>query len=275
MSLNVFTLFMGFLIASMNYSLAQKLSFGPKAGVNVIPVEKNDVMGNIYKFGWHSGGFFQYKLANNISLQSELYYNIKRKSYAFTDTSSLKDMLNDFGDIASDTSFQQAANAFNTDVYSKTTGAVRQTHIELPVLVTYNLWKSIEISAGAYVSYLIGAKSYEKLEQDIPLLRATHAFDTIPEVKFFINSYYPAHETPVFTTSSGKSKYTNFDFGWITALAYRTEADIIFNVRYTKGIWDYRDSPSGNKQVHSSLQFSVAFAVEKLRFLKTNKTPSI
>src|SRR5690606_17176936 len=76
---------------------AQDISYGLRAGLNLIPFEKTIDHGPVLRPGWNAGAYLNYPLNNFLSLQTELYYTFKASNYSHTDTSSLLDMAGMFG----------------------------------------------------------------------------------------------------------------------------------------------------------------------------------
>ena len=85
---------------------AQKISFGPEIGVNIINMDQNSVDGNLYNLGFNGGGYFEYKLTKHFSVRAKLIYTSKRKAFYTKSSASIDTtFFSELSDFAIDTSF--------------------------------------------------------------------------------------------------------------------------------------------------------------------------
>ena len=256
---------------------AQKHSYGLRAGLNLIPIEEETVKyGKVLKPGWNAGLYYNFKFNDHFSLQSEVYYTFKATSYSRTDTSSLLDILEMFGDFNSE-DFEMVNGYVDLNVYKRTTARVNMNYFEMPVMFSYTPFNFLSINAGVYGSYLASASSFIQYKEDIPLLESTHLVDSFPEAGFIINFFYPANDEPQNSRASSKNRYSSLDFGIIGGFSLKTENDIMINFRYTRGFWNYTKETFSTEGAHSAFQLVLSYPLSNfvIHIKKNSAQPRI
>lgn len=238
---------------------AQNISYGIRAGVNLIPIQPKTIDHSfLLKPGLNAGVYLNYRINKSLSLQPELLYSYKTTSYSKTDTSSLLEIVQMFEDINAE-DLSEVTDYFDMNVYQRTQARVNMNYIELPIMLAYTPFDFLNISAGIYGSYLISAKSFITYKEDIPLLESTNLLDSFPEAAFFIQGLFPAYNEAQTSQISSKSRFSSFDFGVVSSISIKTEKDIIINLRYTRGMWNYNEETFSTKNVHSAFQLILAY----------------
>ncbi len=239
------------MLAYHSANAQSKYSFGPHIGFTLMPVEKTENLGTNFQFGIQGGFYFSYHFNSKFSVKSELNYNLKKQVTAFADTSNL---LNSFGNgLGFNIEDLNLPEGINLDVYSSTNNIHLLHYIEIPVLASVKL-SNFNISAGPYVGVLIAAKAKSETRQEIPVLSLVDLSNQIPFIDFFINSFFPAYNSPTVSSTSGTSGFTKIDAGIIGDITYQTNQNFNFGIRYQQGFIDFRENYAGKKKLTSSLQ---------------------
>jgi ribosome-associated toxin RatA of RatAB toxin-antitoxin module len=259
-SLSLFIL--GLLIS--HFIIAQKSTYGIRAGLNLIPVSGTSLdYNNLLKPGLNAGGYFNYSLNKHFQLRTELYYSYKTTQYSRTDTASMLPIIQ----LVTGSSGEDMggfADLFDWNVYQNTNAKVNMNYIELPVMLSYTPFDFLSISFGIYGSYLFSANSVITYKEEIPLLEATNILESSPEAYFILNRFFPAYEEPRISQTSSTSRFSSFDFGVISDISLKTEKDIIIGFRYLKGFWDFSKESLSTQNTHSAFQLVLAYPLSNL-----------
>lgn len=245
---------------------SQELSAGLKAGINIIPLEKNDLKGNLLAPGFNAGGVFQWKVNDFFSLGTEISFTTRKKTYETNSTLSLIDKLksNFFYDLLPEETREIidsiiGMNTFiNDKVYNKATGVVSLGYIEIPIIARFH-YKSLSVATGPYVSFLVSGKVNEQLSQSIPLLETAAFLDTIPFFSTMVNGMFPGYSKPYLTEEKTRKNLVTVDYGFIADISYSINKNFNIGIRYTRGLTNYRSPIIYKKDYLSSFSFSLSY----------------
>jgi hypothetical protein len=233
-----------------------QFNYGPRVGLTVMPVEKNETLGTNFQLGINAGGYFSYNISNRFSIRPELNYSLKKQFSSSADTT---DVLSSLGDLVGQgLDGIELPEGINLNAYSNTRSRHALHYIEIPVLATLHL-SNVKISAGPFVGMLVGAKTNSETKLDIPLFSIIDLGEQIPFFDFFVNSLFPGYNEPVTSETSGNSAFNKLDAGVITDLTYQLDNNLNFGIRYQQGFIDFRKNYKGDKKLQSSLQILVGY----------------
>lgn len=274
---------------NINQSVAQKMQFGPRFGLNLNPIGEKTFSGQTYDLSICPGIFADYKLNKSFYFHPELNYNIKNKAYSYVTTSnfveSISSLLESFGSfggaigglIPIDSLMNSSGGMVNDSVYNKIKGHVSLSYIEIPLLIKYQ-YKVFSFSAGPYIGILTGAKIKEELIQDIPMLDALsgsldvmqNTLDSIGggffpiSVKGVLEGMYKGYYNPDVSESSGTSGYNRFDYGLIANLSCKVEKHLEITIRYTHGFPKYIKNDHFKTESFNTYQLSIAYNIARI-----------
>ncbi|MCK9612913.1 MAG: outer membrane beta-barrel protein [Bacteroidales bacterium] len=262
--LTISVLLLNSLIAS-----GQKYNVGIKAGMNIIPLEKHELKGNLFNLGYHFGATAEYKVNNWFSVSAELLYTTRKKTYSLYDTSSFIETLStnplitmmgmDINDILD--SIGDISNYVNDGVFSTTSGYTNLAYIKIPVLAKFN-YKSVYFSVGPYVSFLVSDKTIEDYSQHVPLLESVTAFDTIPFFDLLVSGSFPAYKQAIRKEVKNDKNIRNIDVGVIADISYRINGKFTIGARYVQGLLNYRSPEIYKRDYISSLNFYFGYILD-------------
>lgn len=258
------------LIYSFSLSFSQNFSFGPEAGINIIPTENTNI-GQNYQLGFVAGGNFKYHISDNFKISTGIYLSQKKKKYAVSDTSSLVDMFSEFLQLTGDNSeIDSLINSVgvNTDILNTTNGIASSIFIEVPILANFS-YKSFNFYVGPYFGALIAVNKKEEVITHTPLL---NAFDVSQlDTSGFLSFFLPPENDTITKTSTAKDNFRSLDFGANVGIGYEMN-NVHFNLMYSQGLVDYRiDKKNGTNSPYNSIRVSVAYLFN----YKENKQPVI
>ena len=121
-----------FSIIISNLIAQNNISYGPRAGISIIPVSKSEVTGRNFQLGVNGGGFFNYNINHWFSIRAELNYSLKRQLNEINDTTSLVDIIAPI--IGIDSIPIALPDGINLSAYSNTQSRITMHCIELPVM---------------------------------------------------------------------------------------------------------------------------------------------
>lgn len=237
-----------------------KLSFGPRVGFTVMPVEKTENLGSKYQLGFVGGGFLNYDINNWFSIRPELNYSLKKQFSNSADTANIVDALGPL--VGFDPASLGLPEGINLNAYSKTQSKHALHYIEIPVLATFHL-SNVKISVGPYIGLLAGAKTKSETSQNIPILSLIDLGDQIPLLDFFLGSLFPGYSKPDLSETSGTEPFNKIDAGIIGDVTYQLDNNFNFGIRYQQGFIDYRNNYTGNKRLNSSIQILLGYRFGK------------
>lgn len=258
-------LFIGAILWLTGTANAQKITFGPKLGANLISLDKTQAHGQGYALGWHGGGFLDVQVSERFSIQPEIIYSTKRKNYSSSDTTDLLDselMSALLGDSAT---LGGLEGFINTDIITEVKGSVSLSYVEIPLPVIFRATKSLSFTAGPYVGLLVGARAKETSLTTIPLFDAI-SLDSIPEAGFILNFLFPDRNEEVLSETSRTEAYANVNWGLVAGIAYEPAHNVKLELRYTRGLVDYRKEPLGVKNTHTAVQLAIAYRFSAAAF---------
>ncbi|WP_018674436.1 porin family protein [Riemerella columbina] len=171
--------FLGLALVAGSLSFAQQ--FGAKAGLNVSSLSKDGYDDAKSKAGFYAGVFMNAPLAENFSIQPEVIYNNLGATLTKTDNFEHKRNLN---------------------------------YISVPVMFQYNATPEFYLEAGPEFSFLVGASSETKFENDL----AKTTYKNYKELN--------------------KDNFNGFNFGIGLGLGYNITPNIGINARYVAGFTD-------------------------------------
>ena len=233
-----------------------QFNYGPRVGLTVMPVEKNETLGTSFQLGFIGGAYFSYNISNRFSIRPELNYSLKKQFSTSADTT---DVLSGLGDLVGQgLEGIELPEGINLNAYSNTRSQHTLHYIEIPVLATVHL-SNVKISAGPYVGMLVGAKTISETKQDIPLFSIIDLGEQIPFFDFFVNSLFPGYNEPITSETSGTSNFNKIDLGAIADITYQLDNNLSFGIRYQQGFIDFRKNYSGDKKLQSSLQVLLGY----------------
>ncbi|HOH84925.1 MAG TPA: outer membrane beta-barrel protein [Bacteroidales bacterium] len=257
------------IIAFCALSLAgfgQHFNAGAKAGLNMIPLEKNDLKGRLFSAGYHVGAVGSYKVNDWFSVSAEIMLTSQKKTYEKLDTASFlgtlaENPLLSFTGIDIDEimdTLGMIKDYINDNVYNTRTGVVNLTYIKVPVLACFN-YKSLYFSVGPYVSFLLSNKGNEELSQLIPIVETMTGLDTIPFYYSIINAMFPGYSEPLASKVEKDKTIGKIDFGVMAEVSYRLGNNVTLGVSYHQGLLNYRKPEIYKNDYLSSLNFSIGY----------------
>lgn len=119
---------------STGFSQSDDSRIGVKAGVNLSNFYDNQIDNRNLRFGFHVGLFTEIAVSEYFSIQPELLLATRGNEQTYGDDGGLADDLEIEGDVR-----------FNL------------LYIDLPILAKFTIAEIINLHAGPYISYLLGA----------------------------------------------------------------------------------------------------------------------
>ena len=116
-------------------AFAQDVRVGIKAGANLSTVTNTDYPAKM-KFGFHVGGFLDFKFNERFSLQPELLYSAQGVNVEFTTVE-----------------YDDNDNGHNVNIFSSTSF----DYVNVPVLLKINITEGFSAEIGPQIGFLIGA----------------------------------------------------------------------------------------------------------------------
>jgi hypothetical protein len=262
-----FSILIAFVLFCSTVMGQDNISFGPRAGISIMPVSNSEITGRTFKLGVNAGGYFNYNFNSWFSLRAELNYSLRKSIEERNDTASLIDA---FGPLLGIDSLPfQLPDGVNLNVYSNTKSASTMHYVEIPVMGVLNL-QNVKISAGPYVGIAVGAKTKTELSQDIPVLSIID-IDALGDLlgeqgqflPFLINQAFPGFQSPETDEIKGTGSFNKIDVGIVSDITYQLDNNLSFGVRYQHGFLDYRADAVGDKKLYNSLQFHIGYRFGK------------
>lgn len=255
------------LFVIINYSQAQKLEYGPEIGLNIIPIQKNNVDGRVSKLGFNGGGFVSYPVNGWLSIKFAVKVTTCSKSYLQTDTSAISKMIIDaiVGSGIDTSASSEFKDYLNLSVTKYTKSNTNFTFLSIPITADFNFNEKFSFSLGGYFALLVAAKTKEEVTQDIPVLEAFSPLLTSnPFVKQIISGMYPGVFEPTLNEKSGVSNFNTFDTGLEIAMRYKMENNFSISASFKKGFVNYYkklpDMYEVNSGKHNYLTLSVGYS---------------
>lgn len=245
---------------------SQNFSAGVKAGVNLIPLEKTDLKGNLLAPGINAGGVFEWKVNDWFSLGTEVSFTTRKKTYETNSSSSFIQKLTSsffYGMLPEDTrnlidSLIGLNTYINDKVYNKTNGAVNLGYIEIPLVARFN-YKNLSVATGPYISFLVSSRVKEELNQRIPLMETATFLDSIPIFTTFVKGLFPGYSTPYTSDIKTNKNLVTIDYGFIADISYRLNENFNIGVRYARGLTNYRSPIMYEKDYLSTFSLSLSY----------------
>lgn len=242
----------------------KRLSFGPRIGPAIIPVEKTESEHRNYRLGLSGGAYVDVVMHPIFSVRAEVNYTLRRQIDIGTDTLSLLDNVG--GLFGLDTSLFALPAGINLNVYSTTTHNFNLHYIDIPLLGVVHL-RNMKIMAGPYLSVLAGATDRSVLKQDIPVLSLVdlNALGNFPFIDVFINQLFPGYTSPSVDDIRGTAGLKKIDIGITADITYQLENNLNMGIRLQRGFIDFRRSPTGESKFNTSWQFLLGYRFGKAR----------
>jgi hypothetical protein len=241
-------------------------SFGPRMGLNIIPVEKPEPLARNYHLGINAGAFFDYKINSFFSVRTELNYSMRKQLMRHSDTLSLLDNIGNL--IGIDTSAIQLPAGINLNIYNNVTSDIRLHYLEIPLLGVLHL-RHVKIMTGPYLGILTGARTTSLQKQDIPALSLIDLDallgNNIPFIDFFIDQLFPAYRQPVISEKRGVTEMKRLDVGIIADITYQLNNNFNFGFRFQHGFIDFRENVTGDKKLNAAYQFLIGYRFGKAK----------
>lgn len=259
----LFLIFALILCAKLFSQSEKNISFGPKLGLSLTQVSKNDIDGRLYKPIINIGGVFNYHLNNYFSLGTELYFSQHVKNYQFTVKESfikkLSSSLGIFGGSGTEITdlLSGLGGVLNDTIYSRTRGSLKISTLEIPLMANLHI-KNLRLSAGAYAALKIKAVAKEEYKDDVPfldvtkpiidsLLKAGGGFVGIPGLNLFdllISPVVPNYKAPKTEINDNVSGINTFAFGFVGDISYLFDKKITLNARINIPFSKYKPHPN-------------------------------
>ncbi len=215
-----------------NVAFAQKLNYGTVVGVNMSIVNPRNTDIDLMKEGLYAGLFVSYPINKKIGLHIEgafaqkhqMFFSnnnyssfdilIKRFSFLYPEMLNIKELI--------ESNINIPMNFINDTVFEMLDGVTRFNTIDVPITLTYD-YKNFVFEAGAYISYLLGAKTNTIKSQNIPILSIIpdSLLTFVPYAEVLINSTFPAHKKPLNESFISISRFQDFDYGLIIGAGYK------------------------------------------------------
>jgi hypothetical protein len=248
---------------------AQNVSFGPKAGLNIISIGKTEFETNAFSLGAHYGGFVEYHFNDYFSLSADVLVSKKRRNYVTYENQSLVKAISGglFGAVVEDSLLQMITDFVNDTVYGTRKGTTSFSYVEIPLMANFK-YKNLSVGAGPYFAYMAKANTVEQFTQESALLDiGLDLIDSIqyvgPFLKATLLSQFPGYEKPLITESTSKSAFRTFDIGFNADVRYTTESNFFFGVRYSRGFLNHRQTKLKDKDVHSLVMITLGYTFGK------------
>jgi len=273
----ILTLFVFILLCNSctNPTFAQKVNYGAIFGVNMNVVTPRNHDTYLLKDGLYGGIYGTYGFNNNIKICIEGAYSQKYQIFFHDKTYSAIDVLinqfsflfpeiPDIKDLIENT-LALPMSLINDNVYESVNGRVLFHTFDFPITALYD-YKNFTFEAGAYFSYLIGAKTNRITSQNIPLfdMIPDMVFDSIPFASSILNSTFPAYKTPLVINSVSTRDFIYFDYGLVLGSGYEL-GNISLRLRYCFGLLKQQSPDLRTNQNHQLLQASIAYNVSHLK----------
>lgn len=226
---------------------AQSWELAPELSVNLLPVESGQ-FGLTAQPGFSGGAYVRYRLNDNWSFRSGVYFTQKRHAYAQVDSGQ----INLFGQE------DQILGLENVDLstYEYTNGSVSQYYLELPILAEFN-WSSFNVFLGPYLGYQLFARSRIEEISEAPALRVIDLDALDPDGQ--LSAFLPDPYSYSFRESSSKSGLNDWDLGVRTGAGLKVNR-LAFSAAYNFGMLPFRsDNASLAFNAYHYAQFSVAY----------------
>ena len=242
-------LYLSFLFIPFGGLAQQKIWLGPEFGLSVIEIS-NDQIGRSFQPGYFGGAVFEYRFNSWFGLKTGVNYAQKRQAESEYDTTEFAIPGFDIKQIVGD--------GVDLNTYSTSDFRYSQHYLEIPVFARFN-WKEYYVMIGGYVGYQVSATRREHSSSYTPF---TQAIDWDPILEQFgqpeLALLFPPPSTENFVKSKSKSGLTSFDWGAKAGIGYQAE-HFGFAAMYQYGIPDFRTSPSGDRDSHHYMQFSINY----------------
>lgn len=262
----------------VNNLLAQKLEYGPEIGLNIIPIQKSPVDGNVTKLGFNGGGFVSYPVNDLLSIKFAIKVSTSSKSYMQTDTSSISEMILQaiIGSGVDTSASSQFKDYIDLSVTKHSKSNTSFTFLNIPVTADINLHERISFSLGGYFAILLKANTKTETTQDIPILQAfSPVFGTNPFIKQIIGGMYPGVFEPDFKEHSSVSGFNTVDAGLVVAMKYKMKNNFSLSVNFTKGFVNYYkklpEMYEVNSGTHNYLTLSIGYSFGNINTTKVKR----
>ena len=215
------------IILYITISNAQNINFGIKSGLNISNlrgVSEEEILNSKSKFGFHIGGFMEFKISKDLKFHPELLFSYQGGTSEFIDTPVVY------------SNFYLGVNNIN---FIRT---YKLNYLIIPMMLKYKLSNKFNIEFGPQIGYLISGKS--KLEY---LNRMNPINNQIIEVDVSEKVEYNLDGLPY----NLKAFANKFDFGVNLGGSYDLTDSIYIQGLYNLGLTSVEES---------KIYFSTAYA---------------
>jgi len=240
------------------YGFAQKIKFGPEAGLNIMLLNKSAI-GNNAQLAYTLGGNFRYSISKHLQFNSGIYLAQKKVHYqqnysqANTLINTLIELAGGFDSLGIDPTLINTSSEVNVE------GVINEHFIQLPLEIIYN-YERLNVFGGAYAGYLLTANRNEIKETrfalteaiDIGALAGGGATGTL------INSFLPPPYKKEVSSSHSKKDLNKLDIGFTLGAGYELD-NFCFTIHYTQGFLDYRSSGGSEHQSFKYISFTTTY----------------
>ncbi len=240
------------------FSFAQKIKFGPEAGLNVALLHKSDI-GNNTQLAYTFGGNFRYSISKHLQFNSGIYWAQKKVHYQ-ENYSQPNTMINTLIELAGGfDSLGIEPTLINTSSDVNVEGVIKEHFIQLPLEIIYN-YKRLNFFGGAYAGYLLTAKRNEIKETRFALTEAIDIGELVGggTTGAFINSFLPPPYKKEISSSHSKKDLNKLDIGFTLGAGYELD-NFCFALHYTQGLLDYRSSGGSERQSFNYISFTTTY----------------
>lgn len=251
-------------------TLAQ-ISAGPTIGVNLSRLDDFAISKQMLRPGMYAGLHGAYQINNYLSFGIEAAWSEKSLTYQNTNTysaykklqSGLQFIYPDLPDLSELLEFITGTTGLtlNDTAFEKRTGLINFKSIEIPITARLH-YNKFRLEIGGYGSFLVGAKTSEIFEQDIPLFEVIppSTFDSLsPFISAFIYSTFPGLKGPSYTESTSTKGMATFDYGLIGGVTYMPDEFLSLSVSYSYGLTQKLSKSLPNDKTHSVIRFTITY----------------
>ncbi len=221
----------------------------------------------------YAGIYGQYNINNWLTFGAEIAWSEKSISFydiqTYSAFSELEQSLGqiipgmpDFNEIIEIITGTEGL-AFNDTVYEHRSGIVMFKSIEVPLTATFS-YKKFSFDAGGYISFLTGATTERKVEQDIPFFDvfSPDMFNNFfPLLSTFIYGTFPSYARPTETTTNVTDDFQAIDYGLIGGFSYHPDDFWTLSIRYSHGLANNLSPDIPQTKNHSAVRLQVSYNI--------------
>ena len=238
-------------VAITLHTSAQKIQIGPEVGINLINVEKQEI-GDNFQPGIFGGAALDYKIFDNFSIRTGVYYSQSRHAYSSADTNQLALL-----DGIIDSSLSIPGIDLNT--YTSIEGRRSHSYLQIPIQANFS-FNEIQLFVGGYMGFMIAGTQKQTTTERSPILENINLEDLgIDDPTGFLSAFLPKPYSETYLETKGTDNFRLFDYGLKLGLGYQMKQ---FGVQamYSFGLADYRSETNTEEfRGNRFFQFSVRY----------------